>query len=180
MASRHTESQGQAAPTRGVIYLHSSPAALCPHIEWALSEVLGDHLTTPLRLQWTSQPATPASLRAEYEWRGPVGSAAAIASALHGWQYLRFEVTEEPTSSSDGSRYRYTPSLGLHHSVVGVHGDLMVHENRITAALEREERGMADLADLIAEILGLAWDEELEPFRHAGDGGSVRWLHQTG
>ena len=27
---------------------------------------------------------------------------------------------------------------------------------------------------------GEAWDEELEPFRHAGEGAPVRWLHQVG
>ena len=25
-----------------------------------------------------------------------------------------------------------------------------------------------------------AWDEELEPFRHAAEGAPVRWLHQVG
>jgi hypothetical protein len=28
-------------------------------------------------------------------------------------------------------------------------------------------------------LLGVAWDAELEPFRHAGDGAPVRWLHQV-
>jgi hypothetical protein len=28
-------------------------------------------------------------------------------------------------------------------------------------------------------LLGTAWDAELEPFRHAGDGAPVRWLHQV-
>ncbi len=28
-------------------------------------------------------------------------------------------------------------------------------------------------------ILGTAWDAELEPFRRAGDGVPVRWLHQV-
>ena len=30
------------------------------------------------------------------------------------------------------------------------------------------------------ELLGDAWDAELEPFRHAGDGAPVRWLHKVG
>jgi hypothetical protein len=29
-------------------------------------------------------------------------------------------------------------------------------------------------------LLGKAWDEELESFRHAGEGAPVRWLHQVG
>jgi hypothetical protein len=28
-------------------------------------------------------------------------------------------------------------------------------------------------------LLGQAWDDELEPFRHAGDGAPVRWLHEV-
>jgi len=29
-------------------------------------------------------------------------------------------------------------------------------------------------------LLGQPWDDELEPFRHAGEGAPVRWLHQVG
>ncbi|MCC5698098.1 DUF3145 domain-containing protein [Klebsiella pneumoniae] len=29
-------------------------------------------------------------------------------------------------------------------------------------------------------MLGAAWDAELEPFRHAGDGAPVIWLHRVG
>jgi hypothetical protein len=28
-------------------------------------------------------------------------------------------------------------------------------------------------------LLGSAWDDELEPFRYAGDGAPVRWLHEV-
>ena len=27
--------------TRGVLYVHSAPRALCPHVEWAIAGVLG-------------------------------------------------------------------------------------------------------------------------------------------
>ncbi len=27
--------------TRGVLYIHSAPRALCPHVEWAVAGVLG-------------------------------------------------------------------------------------------------------------------------------------------
>jgi hypothetical protein len=29
-------------------------------------------------------------------------------------------------------------------------------------------------------LLGTAWDAELEPFRLAGEGTPVRWLHRVG
>ena len=41
--------------TRGVVFIHSTPTALCPHITWALENVLGQ----PLHLDWTIQPVGP-------------------------------------------------------------------------------------------------------------------------
>ncbi len=37
-----------------------------------------------------------------------------------------------------------------------------------------------DLSKRLRHLLGAEWDEELEPFRYAGEGASVRWLHQVG
>ena len=39
--------------------------------------------------------------------------------------------------------------------------------------------GEASLEAEIDKLLGKAWDAELEPFRYAGDGAPVRWLHQV-
>ena len=41
--------------TRGVVYVHSTPKALCPHIVWAIEGVLG----TRVSVDWTAQPAGP-------------------------------------------------------------------------------------------------------------------------
>ena len=46
--------------TTGVVYVHASPAAVCPHVEWALSSTL----TAKPNLKWTPQPAMPGQLRA--------------------------------------------------------------------------------------------------------------------
>ncbi len=64
--------------SRGVVFVHSTPAALCPHIEWGMGAVLG----VPVHLGWTPQPAERGCLRAEYSWTGPVGASATLASAL--------------------------------------------------------------------------------------------------
>ena len=45
-----------------------------------------------------------AAYRAELSWCGEPGTAAAIASALRGWNHLRFEVTEDPTVVHRGAR----------------------------------------------------------------------------
>ena len=161
--------------TRGVIYVHSAPSALCPHIEWALGGVLGNAVS----LEWTPQPAQAGTYRAEYSWLGEAGSAAAITSALRGWNHLRFEITEEPTPASEGARFSSTPSLGVFHAVTGLHGDLMIPEDRLKAAVVKTSLGETTLEIEIDKLLGKPWDDELETFRHAGDGAPVRWLHQV-
>lgn len=161
--------------TRGVFYVHSAPSALCPHLEWAVGGVLGNAVS----LDWIPQPAQSGAYRAELSWTGEAGSAAKIASALRGWKHLRFEVTEEPTSSTEGSRYSYTPDLGVFHAVTGLHGDIMIPEDRLKAAVVKAALGETTVLLEIDRLLGKPWDDELETFRHAGDGAPVRWLHQV-
>jgi hypothetical protein len=178
MVNAHIASR-PAPTTRGVLYVHSAPSALCPHLEWAVGGVLG----AAVNLEWSPQPAQAGCYRAELSFAGEPGTAAAIASALRGWNHLRFEVTEEPTASgqggTEGARYAYTPSLGIFHAVTGVHGDIMIPEDRLKAAVVKASLGDAALDVEIDKLLGAPWDAELEPFRHAGEGAPVRWLHQV-
>ena len=163
------------ALTRGVLFVHSAPTALCPHVEWAIGSVV-DKRTD---LEWTAQPAAPGMFRAELSWTGTPGTGAQLASALRGWAHLRYEVTEEPSQGVDGGRWSHTPELGIFHAATDVHGNIVVPEDRIRAALEHA----ADPARLRTELdlaLGQAWDDELEPFRYAGAGAPVRWLHRVG
>jgi hypothetical protein len=165
-----------ASPTtRGVVYIHSAPPALCPHVEWAVGGVLGMRVN----LDWTAQPAAASTLRAELSWQGAAGTAAQIASGLRGWRLLRFEVTEEPTATTEGERFSFTPSLGIFRAVVGLHGDILVPETRLRAAALSAADGSTSLEDELDRLLGGPWDAELEAFRHAGDGAPVRWLHQV-
>ena len=161
--------------TRGVLYVHSAPSALCPHVEWAAGGVLG----VAVNFDWTPQPAHAGSYRAEYSWAGDAGTATAITSALRGWNHLRFEVTEEPTATTEGARYSYTPDLGVYHAVTGLHGDIMIPEDRLKAAVVKAALGDTTLELEVDKLLGKPWDDELEAFRHAGDGAPVRWLHQV-
>ena len=163
------------ATTRGVIYVHSAPSALCPHIEWALGGVLGHAVS----LEWTPQPAQAGTYRAEFSWLGEAGTAASVVSALRGWNHLRFEITEEPTTTTEGSRYSYTPELGVFHAVTGLHGDILIPEDRLKAAVVKAALGDTSLMSEIDKLLGKPWDDELETFRYAGDGAPVRWLHQV-
>jgi Protein of unknown function (DUF3145) len=178
---------------RGVLQVHSAPPALCPHIEWAVAGVIG----TPLDLPWVNQAAAPGMVRAELDWQGSPGVAGSITSALAGWGRLRFEVTEEASPGCDAVRYSYTPDLGVFSAVTSANGDILIPESRLRAAMlvaaatdfvSHAGSGAADshpdpassLEDEIARLLGQPWDDELEPFRCAGDGAPVRWLHATG
>jgi hypothetical protein len=164
-----------AATTRGVLFVHSAPSALCPHLEWAVGGVLG----AAVNLEWSPQPAQAGSYRAELSFAGESGTAAAIASALRGWNHLRFEVTEDPTAQSEGARFSYTPDLGVYHAVTGMHGDIMIPEDRLKAAVVKAALGDTTLLVEIDKLLGKPWDDELETFRHAGEGAPVRWLHHV-
>jgi hypothetical protein len=166
---------------RGVLYVHSAPSALCPHIEWAVAGVVG----VPVNLPWANQPAAPGAMRAELDWAARPGPAGAITSALAGWNRLRFEVTEEASPGCDAVRYSYTPALGTFSCTTAANGDVMVPENRLRAALTlvaspAPGRPSTTLETELGRLLGQAWDNELEPFRYAAEGAPVRWLHATG
>lgn len=161
--------------TRGVVFVHSTPPALCPHLEWTLANVLGQEI----RLEWVKQPAQAGTFRTEYSWVGPVGTGAKLASALRGWEQLRYEITEEPVRGSDGARWCHTPALGIFQAPMDVSGNMMIPEDRIRAAMESAVTHQ-ELQEALELAMGQPWDDELEVFRYAGDGVSVRWLHQVG
>lgn len=192
--------------TRGVIFVHAVPAALVPHLEWAVDGVLDPDVPDPVSdaasmvaprrsdvpppprerssargvvIDWTDQPAEPGTLRAEVAWDGPAGTAGRLASALRGWPRLRFEVTEEASAGHEGERYAWTPRLGMFRATVGVHGDIQVGEDYLRAAVAEAIAADIDLVGQLEELLGQPWDEELEPFRYAGDGAPVRVLHHV-
>jgi len=157
----------------GVLFIHSSPPALCPHVEWAVAAELG----TRARLEWTDQPYAPGQLRAEINWRGRPGTAGRLAAALRGWTMLRYEVTEEPSAGLDGERYALTPTLGVFRSAMSANGDVLVNEDRLRTLLATAVG--PQLAQGLDALLGSAWDLELEPFREAGEGAPITWLHQV-
>src|SRR5690625_2458235 len=109
---------------RGVLYVHSAPAALCPHIEWAVGAALG----AEEKLDWEAQRAGPGTYRVEINWMAAQGSGVKLASSLRGWAHLRYEITEEASEGSDGSRWSHTPELGIFHATTEVTGNIMVSE----------------------------------------------------
>lgn len=164
------------ARTRGVLFVHSAPRALTPHVEWALGAALG----RPVHLSWSPQPLCTGEVRAQVCWTGRPGTGAQIVSALRTWGRLRVEVTEEPSDAHEGERFALTPALGIHRAAIGRNGDVQIGEERLRGALDRAGNDASALREELGQLLGAPWDAELEPFRCAGDGSAVRWLHQAG
>ena len=166
----------RAPIARGVLFVHSSPRALCPHIEWAAGRALGE----AVYFAWSEQPALPGAQRAEYYWEGAPGTGAVLASALRGWDHLRFEVTEDAGRGTDGGRWLHTPGLGIFHAQTDTVGNVVVPEDRIRSAMDSAGANAIDLHRELRLALGQSWDDELEPFRQASDLNAVVWLHQVG
>jgi len=160
--------------SRGVVYVHSAPLAVAPHVEWAIARVLG----SPVRLEWSSQPADPTTRRAECTWSGRPGTGAEFAAALRGWPMLRFEVTEEPSIGCDGERFMHVPGRGLFRAAMSVNGDIVIMEDQVRSVLAAA-RGSEAIAHALDLLLGTAWDAELEPYRYAGEGAPATWLTQV-
>lgn len=160
---------------RGMLFIHSAPAALCPHLEWAAGSVLTDTVD----FAWTDQPAEPRTRRTEVSWSGEAGNGAALASKLASFDRVRFEVTEDATPGSDGQRFCFTPSLGAFSATVGVHGDILISEDRIKQAIVSEAVGGEPIHQALASLMGTPWDDELDTFRYASEDAPIRWLHQV-
>jgi hypothetical protein len=173
MAEQNTRALRAA---RGVLFVHSAPRAVCPHVEWAAGRALG----TPVNFDWVEQPVLRGAMRAEFYWEGDAGSGARLASALRGWEHLRFEVSEDPAPGSDGSRWMHTPELGVFYAQTDSAGNMVIPEDRVRYAMEVAGLDARELHRELRLALGQAWDDELEPFRHASDFAPVVWLHQVG
>ncbi len=164
-----------AGRARGVVYMHAVSRALCPHVEWALGSIVDSEV----RLDWQPQPVAPPLLRAELPWIGRPGLGSRFMSVLKAIPDLVVEVTEDPSPGREGERFALTPTLGLHRAIIGVHGEILVSEDRLRAAISGAEATGAQLKDGIAYLLGTAWDVELEPYRAAGEDTPVRVLHHV-
>lgn len=162
-------------PTRGVVHVHSTPLAVCPHVEWAIARVV----TAPVNLQWSVQPVEPSARRAECGWSGRPGTGAELVHELRQWPMVRFEVTEEPSPGCDGERFMHVPGRGLFRATMGAAGDIQLGEDRMRTliASARSPEALAHALDL---ALGTPWDADLEPYRYAAEGAPVTLLTRAG
>ena len=165
-----------SARARGTLLVHTCTRAMTGPLEWTLSEILG----TPVTLQWQPQPIAPAAVRADVEWAGSPGTAAALASRLMKIPGIRFEITEFVHGAGCDQRFSYTPDLGIYRADTDANGDITINEQRLRTAMDRHADNPGELRRALNLMLGAQWDAELEPFRVAADGDSVRWVHRVG
>lgn len=162
------------AVAEGVLFVHSCPRAVSPHIEWATGRILG----VAVNFHWQDQPAEPGTRRAEFTWSGTPGDGARLASAIRGWEDVRFEVTEE-CDGDDGSRWMRTPALGMFRAQTDRSGGIVVGEDRLRQAMADGRQDAFALHEALARALGQPWDDELEPFRRATAEMPVVWLRRS-
>ncbi len=166
MSTPTASAQLESSFATGVLFVHSCPRALVPHVEWALAREVG----RVVKLDWEPQPLMPTMMRTVAHWRGTAGTAAEVASSLFGWQQLRFEITEDQSACGDGGRWMHTPSLGIFRLQTDAAGNGVLTEDAIRCALEESAGDGAAIARALSAALGNAWDRELEPFRAAEEG----------
>ena len=158
--------------TTGVVYVHASPAAVCPHVEWALSSTL----QSKANLVWTPQPAMPGTAARGHQL-GRVRSGPAPGwrtRCAHG-RCCGSKSPRTPVPVVDGHRFSHTPQLGLWSGAMSANGDIMVGEMRLRRMMAQ---GADTLAAELDSVLGTAWDDALEAYRDGGDAGEVTWLNR--
>lgn len=146
----------------GDLRIYSVPSALLAHVEWAINQNLG----VAQDFQWIPQPLSPGAYSLEFEWKFNKSIAGKLAIALKGWHFIRFEMREVNSRSSEGTLFRCTPDLGLHQATTGSTGDVMIPENQISNLIYKSMT-VEKLKSSLENAIGMEWDSELEPFRIA-------------
>ncbi len=150
--------------SRGALRVLACPAALCPHVEFAVAEVLSQ----PVSLSWTAQTARPPMLRAGTRWHAAPGAAGRLAAALRRIGPVCFDVEEGACPGFDAERFSFVPELGMARVTLAAHGDVVLGEEQLRALL----CGATSVADARHRL-----DRAL---RRAGDGQPVGVLRHTG
>jgi hypothetical protein len=166
---------GKSPLYAGRILIYSTPAALTQHIEWAISQKLGQVVD----LTWINQPLNPSSLAMEFEYKHQHPVADQIANALKGWHYIRFEISQSNKSTGDIVLYRATPDLGLHQASLASNGDVVINENQVNTIL-KNSMTHDRLINNLENALGNQWEAELEPYRIALASGMKEIVSKSG
>ena len=70
------------------------------------------------------------------------------------------------------------PGGAAARAATSANGDLIVNEQQLRH-LAATANSVEAFRHGVDDLLGAAWDADLEAYRHAGDGTQVTWLHQV-
>lgn len=174
MVIKSSSSESAVSRAHGTLIVHASTKAMTAPIEWQLSDITGSHV----KMDWYTQTIAPSMVRGSFEWSGQAGFAAKIASGLRTIPHIRFEVTEMSNTSDFNQRICFTPTLGIFRADINVHGDIVINEQQLRHEMEKTAGQPEKLQNAIDQLLGTAWDVELEPFRVSMDSDVVRLAHR--
>ncbi|MEJ6020099.1 DUF3145 family protein [Corynebacterium sp. H113] len=161
----------------GVLWIHSAPQALQPHLVWAIARA---GFTTPEglrpeRAMWRVRPDNPHNshrphdshrrICAELSWRAQPGAAEQLVSDLERWPDLTFELAVDAPIGGNGARYCRVPELGMYAAVTDDIGNVVLNENTIRSIMRRHEGDSAAMTEAMDEALGGPWDQHLEALR---------------
>jgi len=143
----------------GLVLIHCAPSSLLTHVEWTLSGISGN----PIKLNWVADDSKPTMFRSSVSIACSSEEAATLASAFMNLKQLSFEVIHQ--QSHGGSRWSFTPTLGMFSCSTDEAGNLVVNENQIRHSMEKAGSNALKLQAELRKLLGQAWDDELENYR---------------
>lgn len=143
----------------GRVIIHCAPSALLNHVEWTISGISGN----PIKLSWVADESRPTMFRSSASLKCTSEEAATLASAFMSLKQMSFEVIHQQTHG--GSRWSFTPTLGMFSCATDEAGNLVVNENQIRHSMEKAGSNVLKLQAELRKLLGQAWDDELENYR---------------
>ena len=143
----------------GLVLIHCAPSSLLTHVEWTLSGISG----TPIKLNWVADESKPTIFRSSASLKCTGEEAATLASAFMNLKQLSFEVIYQ--QAHGGSRWSFTPALGMFSCSTDEAGNLVVNENQIRHSMEKAGSNPLKLQAELRRLIGQAWDDELENYR---------------
>jgi hypothetical protein len=143
----------------GLVLIHCAPSSLLIHVEWTISGISGN----PTKLNWVPDESKPTMFRSSVSIACSSEEAATLASAFMNLKQLSFEVIHQ--QSHGGSRWSFTPTLGMFSCSTDEAGNLVVNENQIRHSMEKAGSNALKLQAELRKLLGQAWDDELESSR---------------
>lgn len=171
--------------TTGVLWIHSAPLALQPHLNWAVARLRDPETSKAVRVNWRTQnikhtpthssardqPSLRTTVCAEIQFFASAADADTVADYLGRWPRLFFEMAIDADKAGGGKRICHTPELGTFRADTDAIGNVVLNENVIRSLMTRAavnpsgETVEKALTDALDEALGGPWDRVLEPMR---------------